>query len=94
VRPKDAGAAEGVSGPVIIRKVMPSELGAIEKEAGHKVMGVGHVVGQTWGLLQGGLAGCDGVGVGVVACGVGFGEGARGRVGIGVEAGVGSREGF
>jgi hypothetical protein len=51
VRPKDASAAKGVSRPVIVGKVMPSELGAIENEAGHKVMGVRCMVGWAWGLL-------------------------------------------
>ena len=46
VTPREAGAAEGVSGLVIIGNVMPKEPSATENEAGHEVMvGVVHMVG-------------------------------------------------
>ena len=41
MRPRDAGAAEGASGLVMIGKVIPKELGAAENEAGHEGLALG-----------------------------------------------------
>jgi hypothetical protein len=46
VRPRDAGAEEGASGPVMIGKVMPKELGTSEKKARHEMIGVGCLMGR------------------------------------------------
>jgi hypothetical protein len=85
----EAGAEEGASGPVMIGKVIPRELGASEKAEGHEVNRGGGWLGRVrrrlrtvcvMPLVVGGVM----VGVGVIGreCG---------GVGLGDGAGVGSR---